>query len=168
MRLGAISSYWLPKLHAGQHAHAKVRVVHTAFTSSSIALQQIFVNEIRVTAELAIEFGKVTCSRRWAVQGYAVRQAPVGTAIRMQAQLLLICVNYCHQSDGIPNVCLFIINICYCYCELGHMTVYLCRVLELRSVRYLAQLLGQAPMWEFHTYGLRDNTSQQKEGVCHA
>jgi hypothetical protein len=67
MRHGAISLYWSPRLRAGQHARAKVSVVHIAFTSSSITLEQIRVNEIRVTAELTIEFGKVTCSRRWAV-----------------------------------------------------------------------------------------------------
>ena len=39
------------------------------------------------------------------------------------------------------------------------MTLYLCGVLKLRSIRYLVQLHGQAPTWGFHTDGLQDNTA---------
>ena len=50
----AISSHWSMKSRNTKHAYAKVRVMQTVFTNSSMALKPIRLSETRVLAEVTV------------------------------------------------------------------------------------------------------------------
>jgi len=54
--VGTISSHLSMKSHSTEDAYAEVRVVHTVFTDTSIALESNRGNGTRVKAEVAVPY----------------------------------------------------------------------------------------------------------------